>query len=110
MQATMLSGLARTQHDPAEVRCRCLVCGAHAYALPDVPLSGRCGNCHSLELEPLEPAPDNRRDPDHQRSPPGGGRGLKRAPSGGPGRSGCGQGLRPLSCSARRMKSPFASV
>jgi hypothetical protein len=55
MQSTMLTGLARTQHDPSEVRCRCLVCGAHAYALPNVPLSGRCGNCHSLELEPLEP-------------------------------------------------------
>lgn len=54
MQATMLSGLARIQHDSAEVRCRCLVCGAHAFALPDVPLSGCCGNCHSLHLEPLD--------------------------------------------------------
>jgi len=61
MQGTMLSGLARTQHDPAEVRCRCLVCGAHAYALPDVPLSGRCGNCHSFELEPLDPGLPPRR-------------------------------------------------
>ena len=57
MQHTMLSGLARTQHDPAEVRCRCLVCGAHAFALPDVPMSGRCGNCHSFDLEPLDMEP-----------------------------------------------------
>ena len=57
MQATMLSGLARTQHDEAEVRCRCQVCGAHAYALPNVPLSGRCGNCHSFDLRPLEAEP-----------------------------------------------------
>ena len=61
MQGTMLSGLARTQHDVAEVRCRCLVCGAHAFALPDVPLSGRCGNCHSFELEPLDAGPPPRR-------------------------------------------------
>ena len=61
MQSNTLSGLARTQHDPAEVRCRCLVCGAHAFALPDVPLSGRCGNCHSFDLEPLEQGPSPRR-------------------------------------------------
>ncbi len=61
MQDTMLLGLARTQHDPAEVRCRCLVCGAHAFALPDVPMSGRCGNCLSFDLEPLDPGPPPRR-------------------------------------------------
>ena len=53
--------LARMQHDPSEVRCRCLVCGAHAFARPDVPMSAACGNCHSFELEPLEPGPVPRR-------------------------------------------------
>jgi hypothetical protein len=61
MQDTMLSGLARTQHDPSEVRCRCLVCGAHAFARPGVPLSGRCGNCHSFDLEPLDEGQKPRR-------------------------------------------------
>jgi hypothetical protein len=57
MQSTaslQAAGLAKIQHDPAEVRCRCLVCGAHAFALPGVALSGRCGNCHSFDLEPIE--------------------------------------------------------
>ena len=49
--------LARTQHDPSEIRCRCLVCGAHAFARPDIPMSAYCGNCHSFELEPLDPGP-----------------------------------------------------
>jgi hypothetical protein len=68
MQDTMLSGLARTQHDAAEVRCRCLVCGAHAYALPGVPLSGRCGNCHSFDLEPLDAGQPPRREEAGQKS------------------------------------------
>ena len=50
-------GLAKMQHDPSEIRCHCLVCGAHAFALPDVPMSARCGNCHSFELEPLDQGP-----------------------------------------------------
>jgi len=49
--------LAKTQHDPSEIRCRCLVCGAHAFARPDVPMSACCGNCHSFELEPLDQGP-----------------------------------------------------
>ena len=49
--------LARTQHDSSEVRCRCLVCGAHVFARPDIPMSSYCGNCHSFELEPLDPGP-----------------------------------------------------
>jgi len=61
MQSTALVGLARIQRDSAEVRCRCLVCGAHAYARPDVPLSGTCGNCGSFQLEPIDGWPLPRR-------------------------------------------------
>jgi hypothetical protein len=39
--------------EPGEVRCECLVCSAHAFALPDVRGSGRCGNCGSHDLQPL---------------------------------------------------------
>ena len=39
--------------EPGEVRCECLVCSAHAFALPEVEGSGRCGNCGSHELKPL---------------------------------------------------------
>ena len=63
MQSQMLSsvgagpqGLAKTQRDVSEIRCRCLVCGAHTFARPDVRMSALCGNCHSFELEPLEQA------------------------------------------------------
>ena len=39
--------------EPGEVRCECLVCRAHAFALPEVEGSGRCGNCGSHQLKPL---------------------------------------------------------
>ena len=54
MQGAAFGELARIQHSRAEVRCECLVCGAHAYAIPHVPMSGRCGNCHSFDLAPIE--------------------------------------------------------
>jgi hypothetical protein len=61
MQSTASVELARIQHDPAEIRCECLICGAHAFALPGVPMSGRCGNCHSFDLEPIEASEAPRR-------------------------------------------------
>src|SRR4051812_7313461 len=45
--------LARTQAARVQVRCECRMCGAHAYALPAIPMSGRCGNCHSFDLVPV---------------------------------------------------------
>jgi hypothetical protein len=38
------------------VRCRCLTCGAHAYAraVGGGAVKGRCGNCGGTELRPLE--------------------------------------------------------
>jgi hypothetical protein len=35
------------------VRCECQVCRAHAFAVPGVEGSGRCGNCGSEDLRPL---------------------------------------------------------
>ena len=42
--------------EPGEVRCECMVCHAHAFALPEVEDSGQCGNCGSRELRPLASA------------------------------------------------------
>ena len=61
MQATGTVALAKIQHDAAEVRCRCRVCGAHAFARPAIPMAGICGNCGSLELESLDARPRSRR-------------------------------------------------
>jgi hypothetical protein len=57
MEAELTPALRRRRFgpEPGEVRCECLVCSAHAFALPDVTGSGRCGNCGSHDLRPLAP-------------------------------------------------------
>ena len=45
--------MARIQRAIEEVRCQCVVCGSHVYAVPGVKRGGKCGNCGSFELEPL---------------------------------------------------------
>jgi hypothetical protein len=46
--------LARIQRAADEVRCQCVVCGSHVYASPGVSRGGKCGNCGSYELQPLQ--------------------------------------------------------
>ena len=59
MEAELTPRLRRRRFgpEPGEVRCECQVCSAHAFALPDVEGSGRCGNCGSHDLRPLVPTP-----------------------------------------------------
>lgn len=45
--------LARIQRSSSQVRAECAVCGAHAFRIPDLPRSGRCGNCGSYDLRRL---------------------------------------------------------
>ena len=46
-------GEAQSENAP-RVRCECRVCGAHAYAEAEGFRSGRCGNCGSYDLTPLQ--------------------------------------------------------
>ena len=39
---------------PQRVRCACQSCGAHTYAVSWLRLYGRCGNCKSVDLVPLD--------------------------------------------------------
>jgi hypothetical protein len=55
-ELTMSPRRRRFGPEPGEVRCECLVCNAHAFALPGVEGSGRCGNCGSPELKPIAAA------------------------------------------------------